>query len=380
MRLAIVHELWGAGAARCAQDLRRELGRSHDVCYFPRSNAIETSDGILDALIEFKPDIVHCHSFYGNLPYGFLSTVAHRYPTCYTVHDPRPIGTLQSECWRCEENSTCRHCPLVGSTWRQYLRNPYYGLRKVKRDVHANCPTNLQIVAPSRWMKERLESQELSRFDIRHINYGIDLDHFNHLPGGRAEFDLPVDRPIILFSSWYESPRAVGVRKGLADLAEAFLEQVLPAAPNTILAVAGESFAPNHPSVRPLGLISIDRLPSLLSAADLYVLPTLADNLPYTIMEAMGCGAPVVATNVGGIPEQIVHDVTGFLVPPASPRELGEAIVAVLSNPERARMMGVNGRIRAVDLYSMGAFVEAHEQLFQEMVRTGKTSSKKRST
>jgi glycosyltransferase involved in cell wall biosynthesis len=374
MRLAIVHELWGAGAARCAQDLRRELGRNHDVRYFPRSNAVETSKAIVDALTEFRPDVVHCHSFYGNLPYEFLTFVAHRYPTCFTVHDPRPIGTLQSECWECHENSTCRHCPLVGSTWRQYLRNPYYQLRKVKRDVHENCPTAMQIVAPSRWMKERLASQELSRFDIRHINYGIDLDHFRHVPGGRLEFDLPANRPVILFSSWYESPRAVGVRKGLADLATAFLEQVLPAIPNAILAVAGESFAPNHPNVRPLGLVSIDRLPRLLSAADVYVLPTLADNLPYTIMEAMGCGVPVVATNVGGIPEQIAHNVTGLLVPPAHPRELGEAIVALLSNEDRALKMGANGRSRAVDLFSMRAFVEAHERLFQEMVGAGGVS------
>jgi glycosyltransferase involved in cell wall biosynthesis len=152
------------------------------------------------------------------------------------------------------------------------------------------------------------------------------------------------------------------------------LEQVLPAIPNAILAVAGESFAPNHPNVRPLGLVSIDRLPRLLSAADVYVLPTLADNLPYTIMEAMGCGVPVVATNVGGIPEQIAHNVTGLLVPPAHPRELGEAIVALLSNEDRALKMGANGRSRAVDLFSMRAFVEAHERLFQEMVGAGGVS------
>jgi len=97
------------------------------------------------------------------------------------------------------------------------------------------------------------------------------------------------------------------VRKGLADLAEAFVSHVVPAMPEAILAVAGESFVPNHPNVRPLGLISLERLPQMFSAADVYVLPTLADNLPYTVLEAMGCAVPVVATNVGGIPEQVKH-------------------------------------------------------------------------
>src|SRR5476649_1983410 len=162
MRIAIIHELWGAGAARCAQDLRRELGRAHEICYFPRSNSYETVDGILNELARFVPDVVNCHSFYGNLPYEFLSIVSQRYATVFTVHDPRPIGTLQVECWACDQNAACRRCPLVGSTWRQFLRNPYYNQRKVKREVHARCPSTMQIVAPSRWMMKRLKDRELN--------------------------------------------------------------------------------------------------------------------------------------------------------------------------------------------------------------------------
>lgn len=364
MRIAIVHENWGAGAARCAQDLRRELGHRHEVSYFPRS-LDETVDSILNEILRIKPDIVHCHSFYGNLPYDFLATVSQRYPTCFTVHDPRPIGTIDLTCWNCQENATCRHCPLVGSRWRQYLRNPYYHQRKVKREVHARCSSTMQVVAPSEWMMKRLKAQELSRFDLNHIPYGIDLDHFTPVADTRSEFGLPDDRPVILFSAWYETKRSVGLRKGLADLAEAFVQQVVSAMPDAILAVAGESFVPNHPNVRPLGLVPLERLPRLLSAADVYVLPTLADNLPYTILEAMGCAVPVIATSVGGIPEQIVDGETGLIVPPSQPVELGKAILKMLSNPETAKSMGTKGRSRATALYSMPKFVRAYEQLFE---------------
>jgi glycosyltransferase involved in cell wall biosynthesis len=367
LRIAIVHENWGAGAARCAMDLRRELGRGgHEICYFPRSSG-ESGEVILAELAQFRPDVVHCHSFYGNLPYEFLPTVSGLYPTCFTVHDPRPIGTMDLACWSCEQNAKCRRCPLVRSGWRQLLRNPYYQQRKVKRQAHRRCPDNMQIVAPSDWMLRRLGRQELGRFGLRHIPYGIDLDHFGRLPNTRAEFGLPQDQPVVLFSAWYETNRTVGVRKGLADLAEAFISGVVPAMPRAILAVAGESFVPNHPNVRPLGLVGHDRLPQMFSAADVYVLPTLADNLPYTVLEAMGCALPVVATNVGGIPEQIAHGETGLLVSPAQPAALGAAILEVLSNPDRARQMGGNGRARAEAMYSMGAFVAAYERLFREM-------------
>src|SRR5450432_4329797 len=102
MRLAIIHENWGAGAARCAHDLRRELGHRHQIYFFPRAGEIGSTDDLLKELLLFDPDVVNCHSFYGNLPYDFLATVSKRYPTCFTVHDPSPIGTMESECWECK--------------------------------------------------------------------------------------------------------------------------------------------------------------------------------------------------------------------------------------------------------------------------------------
>jgi glycosyltransferase involved in cell wall biosynthesis len=203
---------------------------------------------------------------------------------------------------------------------------------------------------------------------MHHIPYGIDLSHFKRVPKSRADLGLPEDCPVILFSCWYESNRAPFYRKGLPDLATAFVSHVLPSMPQAILAVAGESFAPNHPNVRPLGLISHDRLPQVLSAADVYVTPTLADNLPYTVLEAMGCSVPVVATNVGGIPEQVVDGETGLLVAPSQPAGLGAAILKVLSNPAQAKLMGSKGRQRVQDMYSMEPFVNAYERLFLGMM------------
>jgi glycosyltransferase involved in cell wall biosynthesis len=366
MRIAIIHENWGAGAARCAQDLKRELAARHSVLYFPRSNH-ETAETILDELSRFRPDVVNCHSFYGNLPYEFLATISNLYRTCFTVHDVRPVGTMQWECWDCAKNATCRSCPFIQSRWRQLLRNDYYHQRKIKRKTHAKCSADMQVVCPSQWMLRRLAAQELNRFNLHYIPNGIDLDHFKPVPNARNKLGFPADRPIILFSCWFESNRAPFYRKGLPDLATAFVSNVLPSIPGAMLAVAGESFVPNHPSVRPLGLVSQDHLPGLLSAVDVYVTPTLADNLPYAVLEAMGCAIPVVATNVGGLPEQVVHLETGLLVAPSQPAALGAALVEIISDPNRARRMGTSGRKRIEENYSMTAFIGAYERLFQAM-------------
>jgi glycosyltransferase involved in cell wall biosynthesis len=216
-------------------------------------------------------------------------------------------------------------------------------------------------------MAERLAAQELRRFELHHVPYGIDLNRFRFVGRTRSLFGLPVDVPIILFVAWYDSKRTLNLRKGLPDVAEAFETVVIPKIPDAILAVAGESFVPNHPNVRPLGMISQERLPHLLSAANVYVTATLADNLPYTVLEAMACAIPVVATNVGGVPEEVIHGETGLLVPPSNPHKLGAAIVEVLADGDKARTMGANGRRRAESVFSMEQFVNSYERLFAKM-------------
>src|SRR5271166_3524098 len=103
MKITIIHENWDAGAARCARDLERGLAASHEVVYFPRDGC-SSAEQILHELNSFRPDVVNCHSFSSNLTYSFLSRVSKRYPTCFTVHDPRPIGTMEIACWDCDRN------------------------------------------------------------------------------------------------------------------------------------------------------------------------------------------------------------------------------------------------------------------------------------
>ncbi len=83
-----------------------------------------------------------------------------------------------------------------------------------------------------------------------------------------------------------------------------------------------------------------------LHAMDLFILPSLTEGFPITILEAMAAGRPVIATSVGGIPEAVRDGETGILVPPRNPGRLAEAVIGLMDAPELAARMGEKGRRR----------------------------------
>ena len=366
MRIAIVNETWGAGAARCARDLESALRCEHDVLSFPRTPE-ETTSSTFEGLASFEPDVVHCHSFYGGLPYGSLWKISRAFPVCYTVHDPRPIGTMETICWTCDHNNWCLACPLIRNKWRKRIWNRFFVQRLQKRLCHWRCQSGMKVVAPSEWMAGRLRERELRRFQIVTIPNGVDLERFRPLPSARARFGLPEEGIVLLHAAFHTGSWAINERKGLQVLADAFVNFVKPRFPSAVLAVAGERVVPNHPGVLPLGMVSQDDLASLLCSADVFVSATLADNCPYTVLEAMSCGRAVVASRVGGVPEQVADGETGLLVRPGDPTQLGETLVDLLSKPDRITQLGTAGRLRARRLFGMEQFTNAYRKLLEEL-------------
>ncbi len=110
----------------------------------------------------------------------------------------------------------------------------------------------------------------------------------------------------------------------------------------------------------------VDRL---LHCIDLFVLPSRWEGLPNAVLEAMAAGKPVVATEVGGIPELVVRGVTGMIVPPQDVHALAEAIKALLSDEPRALSMGAAGRERVQRHFSIDAMIAKTEALYQELLQ-----------
>jgi glycosyltransferase involved in cell wall biosynthesis len=116
------------------------------------------------------------------------------------------------------------------------------------------------------------------------------------------------------------------------------------------------------PQVRFMG--HRDDVPAILSESDLFVLPSESEASPNVILEAMAAGLPVVASNVGGIPELVTDGVTGSLVPPADSDALAAALLDLLDHPGRATAFGQAGRARIEQEYSFDRMVMQFETLY----------------
>jgi glycosyltransferase involved in cell wall biosynthesis len=106
----------------------------------------------------------------------------------------------------------------------------------------------------------------------------------------------------------------------------------------------------------------------LIRGANVLCLPSEAEALPMSILEAMALERPVVATNVGGVAEQVVDGETGHLVPASDPEAVGRALVALAADPERAREMGAAGRRRQRERFGGEAMVDEYVRVFEEAV------------
>jgi glycosyltransferase involved in cell wall biosynthesis len=165
--------------------------------------------------------------------------------------------------------------------------------------------------------------------------------------------------------------------KGVKYLLLAF-KDVITAYPDSILLIIGsgsdkreyELFAENlgiKEKVKFLGYVSHDKLPNYYNIADVYVLPSLREEFSNTIMEAMACGVPVVATDVGGNPYLIKNGRTGFLVPARNPKALGEKILYVFNNPKEARKVSFNA-IREIRKYGDKEIGEKHKRIIRAVI------------
>jgi glycosyltransferase involved in cell wall biosynthesis len=166
----------------------------------------------------------------------------------------------------------------------------------------------------------------------------------------------------------------------------AAMPRVLAAVPRCRLVIVGdgEQGAAVAAAVRERGLADHVDLAGVqpraqamarLAEADVFCLPSTYEGLPLAILEAMAAGLPVVATAVSGNPEAVVDGVTGLLVPPESAEALAAALVALLTDPARARVMGEAGRQRVAERFAIDVVAAQHLALLLRLAAPGRATS-----
>ena len=288
-------------------------------------------------LPEFQEaDVIHLHW----VNQGMLSLKSIRKiltsgkPVVWTMHDIWPATAVCHYSRGCEQyHSQCNKCPLLpGDSLARQVWDRKEQLLSGQRITYVCC---------SNWLAdEARKSALLKEQRIVSIPNAIDTRLFRpqNKQQARQALELPIDRRIILFVS----QRVTDPRKGISYFVEAvrrLAQQYPEMKEDTGVAILGghaEEVASQLalPSY-PLGYVSNpSRIVSVYNAADVFVLPSLEDNLPNTIMEAMACGVPCVGFRVGGIPEMIRHQENGYVAKECDADDLAQGIRYVLADAD----------------------------------------------
>ncbi len=319
-----------------------------------------------NVLNNFKPDLIHVHNI--NLQSFSLAALllSRRYPMVWTLHDIWPLCmTGWPRIIDCKEMlNQCQDCPA----WPGIIAR----LNRLLKDfVYRH--SRFIIVSPSDWLASLFKRTVLFSSPLHVIRYGIDRDFFTPM---NSKVNLikkicPEGKKILLFSGGKqlvgESP---AWRKGFKYLLSA-LSRLKNKRNDFHLLYVGDtinlSFEFNQYITFAEG-VSREEMKYYYSAADIFVLPTLADNSPLTILEAMACKVPIIATNVGGIAECITHDEPGLLCPPRNATALAESIEYLLLNPMRGIEMTERAYQRFINEFTFERMVDQYEDVYHQAI------------
>lgn len=267
---------------------------------------------------------------------------------------------------------SCGSCPQLDSINDNDISRKVW---KKKKKVYSGL--KMTIVTPSKWLGEcAKQSPLLSGFEVRIIPNGLETDVFKPKDMGvaRDAFNLPGDKKIIMFGSMNAD---TDKRKGFHYLKQSL--KILPEmedikSDKLCLAVFGASESKDIAEfpfeVRFLGKIDRDSSLALAySAADVFVLPSLQDNSPLTVLESLACGTPVVGFDVGGIPDIVEHKVNGYLASYKDPSSLAEGIKWTLEDEERNRQLRSEARKKITENHTLEIQARNYKDLYGELLK-----------
>jgi glycosyltransferase involved in cell wall biosynthesis len=224
-----------------------------------------------------------------------------------------------------------------------------------------------KIILISNWMKRFLRTGKAVV-----IHNGVDPSDFQKLDPDRARLEFNLRGKIIIYVGSLEE------RKGIKYLLKAF-PIIKASVPGIKLLIVGKPLPGQNRYLNMLKRLAKDGniifaggrpdVYDIISAGDILIAPSLSEPFGRVIVEAMACGKPVVATNVGGIPEIVEEGTTGLLVPPKDEKSLAAASVKILTNKAMADSMGYAARKRAEKCFNIGIQVKDIEGILDEYLK-----------
>lgn len=318
-----------------------------------------------------EADIIHLHWINA----GFLSLRSLKFllrsgkPVVWTFHDMWAFTGGCHYALECKGYTVeCGHCP--------FLRKPSPGdlsNRVWKRKEKAFRNARFAVITPSRWLEGCVRSSSLlGHLEVHAIHNPVDPQQFRPIQGEEACRILGIEpgRKYILFGA----ANVNNFLKGFDHFVEAIrllrIEMMDDREIEILLfgKVSGDITGrfPFRTHIIPFTGNQL-QIRAIYSAARVFVIPSLQDNLPNTIIESQLCGTPVVGFRNGGIPEMIEHLVDGYLADPGSERDLAEGMKWALGHSDHEALSEAARRM-AVERYPVGGSVEKHMEVYRKML------------
>ncbi len=345
----------------------RDIARGREDFCYPGSRAILT-------LPPENPDIVNCHNLHGGyFDLTFLPWLSREAALVLTLRDEWLLTGHCAMAVNCERWQTgCGECPNLG-IYPAIRRDATAENWRTKQRVYSS--TAAYVITPSRWLMDRVARSMLAAAVVegRVIHNAIDTSVFQsgdrHL--AKTSLSLPPDRPIILFAA---QAAMTNPFKDLPTVERAmdYLTEASHEPQPLLVCLGGAPAGAREPHGRILFVPYVEdrhRLAKYYQAADVYVHAARSEVWGKTITEAMGCGTPVVATAVGGIPEQIEDGVTGFLTPPGDAKSMAARIGLLLADGDLRRKIGAAAGQLAHSRFHLDRQIDAHLAFFDDILR-----------
>lgn len=318
-----------------------------------------------------ETDVLNFHAIHhGYFNFLALPHLTADKPAVYTMHDMWAFTGHCAYSFQCDRWKTgCGNCPdliTVPAVKRDATQLEW----QFKKWTYQRA--NLSIVCPSLWLANLAKESILGHYPVYHIPYGIDTDVYQPLDPqkSRSILGIPQDKHVLMFGA----ANLKDSRKGLDLLISALTALPESFKAKLVLMVFGGFMDLNLGATVGietvnLGYINQDVEKALaFSAADLFVFPTRADNLPLVLQESLASGTPIASFNVGGVPELVRPGVTGYLAEPENAQDLRNGIVELLENQDYLHRLGTNCRHVALTEYSMGAQARRYIEVYEKVL------------
>lgn len=233
---------------------------------------------------------------------------------------------------------------------------PLYQIKPLTRLWYYRANSFCKIITVSDQIKE-MTLDNWPTADVNRIYLGIHPIEGDRIDA-RRKLNIPENKTIILTIANFNHIKGLDVAVDSISLLKDFVIKndielwIIGQPQKDIKDLA--AYAKNRGVSNYVKMIGIKNdVSTFICAADIYIQPSRSEGLPLGIMEAMSYGLPIVASNVGGIPEAVVHTNSGLLVSPESPQELADALKTVITNNEKGSELANNARIRQREMFSI---------------------------